>query len=63
MIWQTSKEQRATRGQQGHQVTIGSTHGLIGFEEAESCFLAISKGDLRIKNLLNSLLPLYSPNI
>jgi hypothetical protein len=65
--------ERATRGQLGHHgallplcnkwFTIGSTCGLVGFIKAESCFLAISKGDLRIQKLFNSLLPLYSPNI
>jgi hypothetical protein len=49
------------RGQLGHHrallplhnkwFTIGSTHGLVGFDKAESCFLAISKGDLRIQKL------------
>jgi hypothetical protein len=53
--------ERAMRGQLGHHrallplhnkwFTIGSTHGLVGFDKAESCFLAISKGDLRIQKL------------
>jgi hypothetical protein len=68
MIWQILREQRV--GSQGiimpcfHHATsgwfmIGSSHGLVGFDEAESCFLAMSKGDLRIQKLLNPLLLLY----
>jgi hypothetical protein len=63
----------ARRGQQGHHrallpprnkwFMIGSTRGLVGFDEAELHFLAISKGELRIQKLMNPLLPLYSRNI
>jgi membrane-bound metal-dependent hydrolase YbcI (DUF457 family) len=69
MIWQILREQQ--EGRQGIIVpcfhhatngwfTIGSMRGLVGFDEAESCFLAISKGDLRIEELLNLLLPLFT---
>jgi hypothetical protein len=73
MIWQILGEQR--EGSQGiimpcfhHLTSAGSrlvlaTRGPVGFDEAESCFLAKSKGDLRIQKLLNPLLPLYSHNI